>query len=649
VVTNVGKISVLVMMVSGIVLFAFIIGEFSSYLLEKIINRGKVKVIKRYKGSGHVVICGLSDKLEGVMRELRSEALETHIPVVIISPNAGEISFSNDSLKRGTFSIVGEPLETDSLERANLEGARSVLVLSTDETIKGSRMYRDAQVALVYNTVYNYLSRKDKVQALKSDINVVLEFLDEGNNLLPCARGGENQPEVYTTKIPGSGRRLTVEPIYLENMPRYLFIQSIIDRDVNTVVQELVNSQDDTCEFYYRGVGGQLAGKSFNSVELALLDTGVTPIGVLRHSSAMTEMVVSGYEGASRVELLLNPGADVKLAEGDMLVLVAYTEKDVNDAFRMLRTVKVPPARPAVGQGSCTPVPFNRIFIINWSASQILDTMLEMSKICDNASRGSAKTERMEMVVITTRPMVELEMELARIKEVVSEKLGKAIDDVMTVQLVCTAEPISLKALKDAGISREAATTSRVLIVSDKDSDGGSDLRALHQLQIIENRISDSVFTAVELTDSRNYHYFRNTRADVIVSIDAFAELMMAQAVLKPYVSLIFRNLLTFSEDTCEFYFRDVPENYVGRTYRDVQKMLIGHPIILMGHARPLKESKGRHRRYSVTLNPRTSGQYDDSGRASRILKSEKMARGDRLILVARVPEVVDSVLSQMK
>jgi hypothetical protein len=388
-------------------------------------------------------------------------------------------------------------------------------------------------------------------------------------------------------------------------------------------------------------------GKTFNSIESALLGTGVTAIGVLRRSQAMADMAISGYQGANRVELMLNPESELVLGKEDTLVLISYDEKEVTSAFANLAPGKFIAPKQVTGQMNVSqPLPFKKLVIINWNRPLIRDILTEMGKLCANMSNAKNSQGKLEVVLLNTQPHGS--SELSNMMKQASSAIGRPVDEVLSIRTMSMTGSMSLGLLKEAGIIRESARDTRVLIVSEGGSEEDSDLQTMHQLQMIENRISDAVFTAVELVNSKSQHYFNNTRADVVVSIDSFAEHLMAQAVLKPYISLIFRNLLTFSEDTCEFYFRDVPATYLGKTYNDIQKALVGHPIILIGHARPLQENV-IHPRYSVTLNPKASGQYDDTGRSPRILKSEKLRKGDRIILIAREPGVVDSVLAHLK
>ncbi len=644
-VTALGKISVLVTMITGLIFFALIIGEVSTYLLDKIINRGKVKVVKNVPGSGHVVICGLTSKVEGILTELRSEDLEQQYPVVIVSPNANDIRFSDDALKKNTTAIVGDPLDLEVLAKANVEGARSVLVLSTDESVKGKRLYRDAYVALVYKAIYNYLSIPEISKRVKKDINVVLEFLDEATNLLPCARGDYNQPEVYTTLIPGTKKSLTVEPIYLENMPRYLFIQSIMEKDVNDIVHDLLSTtEDDTCEFYYYDITQDMVGKSFYGVEKALLQTGVTPIGVLRKSKAMGD--VEGYEDANKIELLLNPRTEIKFKMGDQLVLIAYDEKEARKACQAMEknigNFK-PPVIPELKKDAQKDLPFNRIFILNWNPYHVRDLLMEMAKICSNVELTETVEHEMEVTILTRHPADKVEPKLNTIKADISKALDRPLEELVLVKVQHINEPVTLKGLKAAGITKSNAGQTRVVIVSELDEGEESDLRALHQLQIIENRISENIFTAVELTDSKNFQFFKNTKADVVVSIEAFAEQLMAQAVLKPYVTLVFRNLLTFSRNTNEFYIRPIPEKFLGKRYIDLQKALIGYPVILVGHVRPKKSGN------AITLSPKIEGTYDEGFGPARVMKNEVFKKGDRVVIITRVPEVVDKVMGLVK
>ncbi len=653
--TSLGKGAIIVVMTTSIIFFAMVVGEVSSYILEKIINRGKVKVLKTYSGQGHVVICGMTSKIEGILTELRSEDLINIYPVVIISPNAADITFNDDRLRRNTYAIIGDPLDLEVLDKANVEAARSILVLSTDETVKGHKIYRDAYVSLVYKAIYNHLCDEDVAQRIKTDINVVLEFLDEETNLLPCAMGDSNEPEVYTTLIPGTSSKLTVEPIYLENMPRYLFIQSIIQGEVNEITHDLLSTKEvDTCEFYYYQTTKAMVGKSFNSVEKLFLDTGVTPVGVLRHVPAGNDGSVAGYEKADKVTLLLNPQKEIKFKNGDQLVLISYDEKDTLKACEILEK-PLPEFQsktmPDTKDDYEDELPFDRIVILNWNPYHVRDLINELAKICANVEKTKGSVKKLEVALLTRYEPSKLEPRLKKINDRVTNMLGRPMEDYISLRVENIGEPVSLQKLKIAGVTREDADKTRVVIVSEVNEGEESDLRGLHQLQIIENRISENMFTAVELMESKNFQFFRNTKANVVVSIEAFAEQLMAQAILKPYVTLIFRNLLTFSENTNEFYIREVPASFIGKSIKEFQGALVGYPVIFIGHIRPLaKKGTGSLSGSSViTINPKIEGEYEDVAGAKRVLKTDKFKKGDKVVVITREPELVDRVMNLVK
>ncbi len=653
--TSLGKGAVIIIMTTSIIFFAMVVGEVSSYILEKIINRGKVKVLKNYSGQGHVVICGMTSKIEGILTELRSEDLINIYPVVIISPNAADITFNDDRLRRNTYAIIGDPLDLEVLDRANVEAARSILVLSTDETVKGHRIYRDAYVSLVYKAIYNHLCDEGVAQRIKTDINVVLEFLDEETNLLPCAMGDTNEPEVYTTLIPGTTNKLTVEPIYLENMPRYLFTQSIIQGEVNEITHDLLSTKEvDTCEFYYYQTTKDMLGKSFNSVEKVFLETGVTPVGVLRHMPAGNDGSVAGYEKADKVTLLLNPQNEIKFKAGDQLVLISYDEKDTLKACQILEKPLPefkPKSMPNTKDDYEDELPFEKIVILNWNPYHVRDLISELAKICANVEKTKGSVKKLEIALLTRYEPSKLEPRLKKIIDKVTNMLGRPMEDFISLRVENIGEPVSLQKLKLAGVTREDADKTRVVIVSEMNEGEESDLRGLHQLQIIENRISENMFTAVELMESKNFQFFRNTKANVVVSIEAFAEQLMAQAILKPYVTLIFRNLLTFSENTNEFYIREVPASFIGKSIKEFQGALVGYPVIFIGHIRPLaKKGTGSLSGSSViTINPKIEGEYEDVAGAQRVLKTDKFKKGDKVVVITREPELVDRVMNLVR
>jgi len=644
--TLLGKISVVLILCISIMLFAIIIGEISKLLLQRLLNREKPRIKRYYNGTGQIVICGVSSNILGILRELRSKDLEkgSHAPVVIISENIDSLVIPDPELRKNVFGINGNVLVEDDLKRAGLERAKSILILPKEGDRKSKKSFRDSYTALVYKAIHNYLSLKENRVKIKNDINVVLEFLDDSVNLLPCSSADPSGPAVYKDPIGKTGRSVIVEAIFLEKLSTYLFVQSLMNREINNIVQRLLTTQIyGTNEFYYHTVGDALAGKGFHDLERTLLKTNATALGVLRRNKE--------DESSLDTKLLLNPAREIVLKKGDRIVLITYNERELRRSTDVLKkgVLKTGGKKPDVKRSNRgLSIPFRRLFILNWNRPQIRDVLIEVAKIVRNA--GVKK--RLGVTILTRFPSKELEPEFDEVKQKISKVIGADVEKILDINLIHGKDPLKLATLKKAGIQAKDSKKIRVLILSEDQESEEADLRVLYQSQLIENRISKELFTCVELTRSNNLLMFDHSYIDVVVSVDDFCAKLLAQAILKPYISLVFRNLLTFSEDTNEFYIRDVPATYVGKTILKLQEDLIGFPVIFIGHIRS-KASRDRKGYVTneprITINPLMGKNYDNSHiRYNRVSRTDKFQKGDRAILIAREPAIVDGVLERL-
>ncbi|MDG6220653.1 MAG: ion channel [Candidatus Thermoplasmatota archaeon] len=627
--TTAGKISVYVVMVTGLILFAFLIGEVSKHFLENFLSRGKVKVKKKYWGSDHFLILGNNSKTLGIIKELRSQDLEkaSYRPIVILSQNVEELRTEGLGGQKEIYGIVGDPLEPEDLERAAAMGAHSILILSTDAQGEKEKRYSDARTALVLNTI------KRNFGSMSGDKHVVMEFLSHDVNLLPMGEDKIDRPRTFFVPLQEGGR-LVVEPIYMEKMPTYLFIQSLFIKEVNEVVQKLISTDfKETNEFYYMDPNPHLEKKTFFQVERALISSSCTPIGYLR-------------EEKDEMKLVLNPSTPETsiLRGGDKMVVVSYGEALVKKAQNILVSDIGKPEKmnPSV---ECPYnqrlLPFKRLILLNWNGEQFRDILMELDRMLTVYEAGTIE------IVVASPFHSKVETAAQKILEDIEKSSGRKSR--FSMKAVEVSDPMGLEDMEKLGLTRDkmkdqtALEQTRTIALYGSDND--SDMRNLYNALLIENRIDPKLFTAVEVYDSKNYHSFINTNIDVVVSINQLCEKLLAQAMLKPYVSIIYRNLLTFSKDTNEFYLRDVPPAFVGRPVQHLRRALIGHPVIFLALVRP----KGPHS--IITINPksRNTGEYDSStlGRERAYLE-DPIREGDKALLISYDPDCVDAILSAL-
>jgi voltage-gated potassium channel len=89
-----------------------------------------------------------------------------------------------------------------------------------------------------------------------------------------------------------------------------------------------------------------------------------------------------------------------------------------------------------------------------------------------------------------------------------------------------------------------------------------------------------------ELQSEDNLHGAETLDDAEFVVSRLFGELLISQAVLNPGVSEVYDSLMTFSDDSSEFLTFDVPPEFVGKTFMDVQLFFLDldtESIILVG------------------------------------------------------------------
>ncbi len=631
-----GYIAILVVMAAGILLLAVLISEVSSYFVNALLSQNRFKIKTRFWDRGHILICGTNSKLSGILDELRSEDLDKRSwrTVVVLAPDVAEYTVSSSRLKKRVIGIEGDPLRFEDLKRAGLERVSSVVLLSNEEKQTKKRLYGDTNTILIYNTIFNYL-KNTNTELVRDSIHIVIEFLEDDINLLPFGGACVDQPEVYSVQVPGKPTRLIIEPVYLEKMPNYLFVQSLFCIELNEIVQRLLSTQfSDSNEFYYLPVPERAVGRPFFTVEEAALETNCTAVGVLRNDNG-------------KMRFILNPtNADAaRLHTDDQIVISSYNEQGMDEVGTVLQRVldegpmadrapdHVEPAKKK------RPMPFSKLVICNWHRDQIKDILKELVKIV-----GCFDHNSFEVLILSSIAEGRLERGIAAITRTIERELDQPVP--FTVEGRQLVDPFRLRSLIESGITADAKNDLRIMVLSEEATgDENPDRKTLYQALLIENKISQEIVTAVEVFESRNYEYFKNTSIDVVVSINDFSEKLIAQAILKPYITLIFRNLLSFSARSNEFYLRPIPARFLNRPLYTFIAALIGYPVIFLAHGRPNADGE-----YDITINPKLDGEAYDTSFITypRVNRGDEVQAGDVAFLVSYTPALVDAVLEQI-
>ncbi len=668
-----GKIVILSTLVMGLVSVGYIIlFYFSDYLSDKIRNKNNVKIRDKYTMGNHIVICGISSKIEGILGELRSEDLDesSKLPVIIIDPDVDSHPIPNHDLRRNVYGIIGEANQPEILKSVNIEEAKAILIISPDNLHKH---YSDTHVTMIYKSIENYFYEEDKYKEMTGDIHIVLELKDPHTNIHPFKKQEENKEkkgEIYHRKVVEN--ELNIEPVHMENIPSYLFVQSILEKDMNEIIQRLLTPKfKDTNEFYYLTINKELkswVGEIFYQLEERLLDSNSTLIGFIRRSSSGSELFINPLEGDSKIE------------NGDILILIAYNEKDIREVKNILAKRNVDGSKGEIplknfrfkesikGEGFFKEI--EHIYIINWDFAQIKNILMELTRLKHEEKELYNIEKKIEVGILAKREPKYLEKGKIKLIKEINEDFDDehiGVDKYIKLKFESFEEPLDIETLRKIGIRKDKTNETRIIILSDdRDEDENiADNRVLYQSQIIENNISKKMFTAVEVNKPKNFRFLGATNIDILISLDDLSQKVLGQTLLKPYFSLVLSHLLSFSKESNEFYIREIPKKFEGKKIIDFQKMLIGYPIIFVGHIRKHVNVE----RNIITINPKFKGKYEgddflvacrrgaekgklmyrkDICKDARVKKTEKFKQGDKVILIAREPSILDGVLSKI-
>jgi len=253
----------------------------------------------------------------------------------------------------------------------------------------------------------------------------------------------------------------------------------------------------------------------------------------------------------------------------------------------------------------------NHIVICNWT---------DKADIIVRQLHDESVKEQRPIIVVTQHP----------------EAIPQDTEKVYRGLLSIGGDPADREILERADI-RTAKTA--VILADDRDMENADSKSILIQLAI--DSINPNVHTIVELVNSASEMYFRYTHVNEIICLEQLAEKLLAQAALTPGLSEVYMNLLTQSLDTNEIYLEELPESFVGRSYKEVEKEIVGiseKDIILIGWATDVEKLVAGERVLSsrgkpitekeIIINPRSS----TNGRRS---KNHRFKKGDSLFVIS--------------
>ncbi|ETR73256.1 MAG: hypothetical protein OMM_07063 [Candidatus Magnetoglobus multicellularis str. Araruama] len=187
-------------------------------------------------------------------------------------------------------------------------------------------------------------------------------------------------------------------------------------------------------------------------------------------------------------------------------------------------------------------------------------------------------------------------------------------------------DPLNRSILEQAWIDR----ASRIIILSsdsdEKESAIEKDNRSLMKA-IAALSFNPSVHMTVELQSEDTQRYASHLAGVNYIVAREFGECLIGQAVMNPGVTEIYTSLMTYTDDSSEFYLIPVPEDLVGKTLKQAQLFFLDlddEPMILVG----IDRSPAPFPATNFKLNPVS----DEDGLSS---PGVILGKNDKLIIIA--------------
>ncbi|XOF33957.1 MAG: potassium channel family protein [Candidatus Electrothrix sp. YB6] len=218
----------------------------------------------------HIILCEWNHRAKAILKELRADPHTEDAPIVLVADiEQKPVDDRNLIFIRG---VVSE----DTLEKANLKKARTIIVLG-DDSVESTA--RDAKVVLTTLTV----------ESINPEVYSVVELVDKSHEQY-CLRA--NADEI----IIGS------------ELSTHLIASAALDHGISKVVSELLSNRYGN-ELYAMPVPTDMVGSKFLDVFVGM--------------KTKENVIVFGVQKGRGGTFIPNPDGDYPVTENDLLLVIA--------------------------------------------------------------------------------------------------------------------------------------------------------------------------------------------------------------------------------------------------------------------------------------------------------------------------------------
>jgi voltage-gated potassium channel len=256
----------------GIGLLGMLSASLATMLISKRMRENKGMCAS--KVSNHIIICEWNHRAKAILKELRSDTTTENVPIVLVA-DIPEKPVDDEDLV-----FIRGDVNEETLEKANLKEARTIIVLGDDNVAPTAR---DAQVVLTTLSV----------ESTNPDVYSVVELVEKANEQ-HCMRANAD------------------EVIIGNELSSHMIASAARDHGISRVVSELLSSRYGN-ELYSIPAAEDMQGGKFLDIFIDMkTQNNTTVLGIQK-----------GHGG----EFISNPAADYIVDKDDYLIVISQDRK----------------------------------------------------------------------------------------------------------------------------------------------------------------------------------------------------------------------------------------------------------------------------------------------------------------------------------
>lgn len=148
-----GKIVLLIMMFSGMVLFAVITGTVSAFMVDKLKKEAIMGSINLSELENHIIVCGWNAEAPGLIKELLSRKDFENRPIVVISETGDFPDFGDIKIELDNFYFIKDDFtKVNVLEKAGIKTAQIAIIMGDKHKYRSDQDI-DARTVLAALTI----------------------------------------------------------------------------------------------------------------------------------------------------------------------------------------------------------------------------------------------------------------------------------------------------------------------------------------------------------------------------------------------------------------------------------------------------------------------------------------------------------------